>query len=595
MSTEIPGIAKWYNPTRSTDGTGFVNENLSIMELMDIYNAIKNPLRAQNYFIKYGDIAVPGQNNLDVFLDLSDEGKNKLLETGKATVDKLLDNLSPEHKEIAEAMFKYIQPFRDKLNKIYNDIFFTDIGRVENYWPSTSERSEDFDMFETQFQITATGLNPSFSKHRRKLTTPMPQNAMQKFKKHISNTEFLLNEAQQYKLNMDLFANEDIKNLIIEKYGKDFYEAKIRQLQNSGLGVIGRQQDVSDKIFNRFFKNWVGANLFLNPKIWFKQAVSGLNFAINAPNQLSFYKEVLYSITHLKEAWDYMGKMDFVKERQAGGLNDDMRRLMEQNEYNQLHQKLSKAGIIKDNIFNIFSSILQHGDTTAVRIFGYAQIRSNINAGMSEEEAIKVFQRSTLQTQQSSLKSDLGYKQQEPNAIYQIFKVYKNAQIQYVRNITNSIINAQKEGVSILNKETLANAIYLYAINQATIKMIDWAYQALKGLFKDPEDEEKRKEKAEEYELETHDKLILDTLENSLYEVPIFSMALSDAYLSLRYNITDDKATRKKLFRKASIQIPFLSDVYDDILIKSFKKHKTLKDYIKMFNTTLKITTGINY
>ncbi|KKK93743.1 hypothetical protein LCGC14_2689830, partial [marine sediment metagenome] len=132
------------------------------LEILDIFNSIKNKRVKQRYEDSYG-------------LD---------------QIQNLLGELTPSDMALADLLQETVQGYRQVLNQRHIETTGRDLGFVENYWPATSEHKDNvFD------DIRIQGETPSALKERAKgRVIPIPTAGKAGIKTLFQDMKYLINE-----------------------------------------------------------------------------------------------------------------------------------------------------------------------------------------------------------------------------------------------------------------------------------------------------------------------------------------------------------------------------------------------------------------
>ena len=415
-------------------------EKISKIEIMDIYNSIKNEKKKNDFYTHYG----------------------------KQQIDDLISTLSSNEKKFADTLMNNLD-YYDKINEVFIKMFNTDLKKESNYWPATSEHENNFSVFGSNLNFDGNNQSLSITKERVvQDVIPRITNAYTKAMENVQQSEYLINMAEKYKNILDIFASPDVKFAIKNKFGDGVLKSLKQQLNNQSLSQRAEFQNTTDKVVNKLLSNWTVAKIGSSFPVFFRQmgAITNYSIDVNTRDWLSNFKKALL---HPKQTIDYMRKIDFVNERLNSGYNQELKRALD-NDLNfvKFEKVMGNLGRRIDNInfTEIFTSMVRYGDISSVIFGGYANIQSNIKAGMTEEQAINKFITTTLRTQQSGLKASLSPKQQSKNFINKMFLTFRNAGIQYQRNVANSIIQYNRGEI---NKQQMTKTLFHYLVVQPAL------------------------------------------------------------------------------------------------------------------------------
>ena len=154
-----------------------VKDKLSILDIMHIYLGIKNDKTRNdyNFWYKTSDNLV-NYSNLNVEVDQQ--------------IADLLSNLSEQDIEFADMLQENVQEYYDKLNEVNIKETGLDLPRVDNYFPTTSQRGVYNFIDEVQRQ------SEKVSAQKERVVSkvkPLPNNVYRITLKHIDNVEHKAN------------------------------------------------------------------------------------------------------------------------------------------------------------------------------------------------------------------------------------------------------------------------------------------------------------------------------------------------------------------------------------------------------------------
>lgn len=397
---------------------------ISLMDIMDIYNSLKNEHLKERYYNAFG------QEQIDALIE---------------------ENLSPNEKLMADAMMESVQKYKEILNIRNIEITGLDLGFIDQYWPATSEHSPDIlDDYKSQ------GETPSAMKARSKSTKifPVPKNAWYKTMKHISESEHVDKMSRKFIELKRTFSNRKIKNQIENKFGKDVYKALMQQIEGISLNAETARNDYISSVFGKWVNNWVLAKIAApNMNVFVKQLTSSINFAENMPVGAwakGFTKGLLTPKETFKFMWD--NSDGFLQARFNKGFSEAMTNAIDGAE---------KIGQGKYTLAKVLSSWVRAGDISAIVYGGYSYVAYLESTGMSRSDAFEAFKKATLKSQQSGLTSSRSAWQNNSNSVTKLFLAFKNTANQYFRKQVDAIIQYQNGDIT---KQQLAKVTTIYSI-----------------------------------------------------------------------------------------------------------------------------------
>ena len=417
---------------KGKEGKGKPTE-LSKLELMDIYNAVKNPDIENDYYLSYGDITIKEDGSRDMDAQRS---------SGKERIDTLIENLSEQDKQFADVMQAELDKYYDRLNEIHIILYNRDLPRVENYWPSTAEREQDIDVME---QFFADSRHPSATKERMAHRTPEPRDAFNKFTKHIEEAEWYSNMSLPVNEINKIFKDNNIKSLIEDARGKGFYQNIGEAIQNVGLMPPGKQQQKSmlNTLLNPLLNNWVASKIGATPSVPLKQLLSAVNYSENMP-AAEWTTGFIKGMANPKQTWKEMLEIPYLKTRLGDGYSEAVQRALNGDE--NVHK--SRATNFHTAFKNLMTIGTRYGDITAI-IFGGKPYLDYLmkQEGMSEKEAVDKFLQDTLRSQQAPFSSTLSKLQNSRNPFFRAIFAFSNTPSQYMRKLfeANQNLRVQKQ------------------------------------------------------------------------------------------------------------------------------------------------------
>ena len=514
---------------------GIKAEEISVMKLIDIYNAMRNEKTRQDYINNYGE----------------------------EQLDRLLSNLTPQDIAFADLMMDDINSLFPEVNKTYIKIYGMDLLKVENYWPATSEHTTETSMLGDYYSQQTT---PSSWKERTKgRVTPIPSNAWTKYLKHINENIYMINTAEKYKELATVFKSKRIRNKITNKFGASVYGELMRQISALSLNAKSDSLNYIESAFGSILNNFVVAKIAVAPTVFAGQLTSVTNYAENVKSS-TFYKYFAEGLAHPKQTIKFMKEIagDFLEARYKGGYAESISNVLREAEdaMSQKYRLISPK--TKYNTANALSSFVRMGDIGAIIFGGYGQVKANLEAGMSIDEAVKRFEFDTLRSQQSSVKSSLGSFQQS-KGIARMFLAFKNTQHQYFRKIADALINLQRGEIS---KAQAAKIIGNYALIQTTLYvMAKNLVNAGLGLLDDDD--------------KITDGVLEQILLGTLDAIPFLSDALHFAYRRLTGTYSPNL-----------VSMVGIDDIQRSIN-KFYKDEKSVYDYIEIITPLIEGTTSL--
>lgn len=508
---------------------------ISKLEIIDIYNAIKNEKTRANYMANYGE----------------------------EQVMRFVNMLSQEERLFADLLMEDINSLYPETNKVYVETYGMDLKKVENYWPATSDHISETDLLGDFYRQQET---PSFYKERTKgRVTPLPRNAWEKYLKHVNESIYMVKVARKYKELSTTFKSSRVRNLIENKYGKGVYRELIDQINSISLNAKSESLNYVESVFGSMLNNFVVAKIAIAPTVFAGQLTSITNYSEEV-NTAEFYKNFAYGLAHPKEVISFMKKHagNFLETRYKGGYSEALSRVQREAETASRRKYKILSDKTKYNVTNALTSFVRLGDLGSLMFGGYAEIQTNLNAGMKLEDAIKKFEFDTLRSQQSSNAASLS-SFQKSTGFSRVLLAFKNTQHQYFRKIVDSIIQYQRGEI---DTKQCAKTIMNYAVIQGSLYII--AKNAVKAAMGLGDDDD-----------ELTDGLLEQLLVGNLDAMPFLSDIAHYAY---------KKAAGE--YTHGLLSMPGLDDI-ERAIMKLYKQDKDVYDWVDVIAPLIEGTTAI--
>ena len=436
---------------------------LSISDIMDIYNGMKNDKTKRLFIENYEEI---------------DEEGNQTTHN----IDNLFKNLSDEDKAYADFMQKDLEQNYDELNKLYVKLYGIDMKKEENYWARTSEKPDPFYDLKDAKGFSPLSTIASQMKERATTVKPVPSNAIAKYNKGVSDYYYMTTAFEKFKDIYDVVTSKYVKVAIQGKYDSNVYEALADHLR--AMSLSGNQIHLSDidNKANQVVANIVGSKIALNVNVFFKQLISITNYSENMP-VVEFSKNLVEGIMHPKETIKYMNDIagSFLSTRMKGGLQSEaVARFIKESQ--SLNSKWFKAGT-KYNWTEFMGTLVKYGDIIPIYFGGYARVKYLMDNGATKQEALDKFKFETLQTQQAANAAALAGYQRSKNPAARLFSAFLNAPAQYMRKIYNADIQYRRGEIT---HEQFIKTTMNYGVVQPAIYIM--LSNILRGLWNDDDD-----------------------------------------------------------------------------------------------------------
>jgi hypothetical protein len=509
----------------------FDNETHEInkMDIIDIYNGIKNDKTREAFYDAYGE---------DQILNIVSE-------------------LSADEQQVADYLQEVAQSYYPVFNQRNIELNAEDLGRIDNYWPRTSEKP-----IKIYDDIRIQGETSSARKERaRGRVIPVPKNAWLKLLKHISEGEHERHLSPRYAELKRIFSDRKVRIPFVNKYGENVYNTLIDQIDDLSLNKQIEKIDAITGLMGKALNNWVTAKIALSPSVFMKQLISIINYSEVMPVK-TWTKYFAEGLLHPKKTFDYVwNNVPYLEARFNIGYSEALNRVL---------KDASKASKLKGDWVNAMTSLARMGDIGAIIYGGYPLLKFEMERTGNMDKAVDIFVDVTLSSQQSGFASSLSRFQNSRSSLVRLFLAFKNTANQYFRKQVDAIISHSNGDIT---SGQLAKTLAIYSIIQPSLYGI--MSMAMANLLYRPFADDDEEEGTEWF-----DNMMMFIALNPFMAIPVIDDMAEYAYRKL---------TGKKVWRV------FSTPLFDDIELgvkKLGKKEPTIYDVMEMAATIIEPTTG---
>ncbi|MBR2391974.1 MAG: hypothetical protein IKA93_00155, partial [Elusimicrobiaceae bacterium] len=200
--------------------------------------------------------------------------------------EQLLDMwnlLDKQDMELADFLQKEAEKSYSQINEVFVKERGYDLPRVQNYFPSVTERVES----ELDFLRAAANMskNPSFIKMRAnsQFIQMKLENPFGILFRHIDRAADYHFKAEKMNQIRRIFKSPVVKPALIENLGEDVYRRMLELIDQFSVSKQTLKYDI-DKIGDWLTNNYVKGAIALKPTIAIKQLVSAMNYAEQMPS-----------------------------------------------------------------------------------------------------------------------------------------------------------------------------------------------------------------------------------------------------------------------------------------------------------------------
>jgi len=490
-----------------------------------------------------------------------------MMQYGKEQLDEMWSLLDNQDKRLANFLQQEAEKSYNQINEVFVKERGYDLPKVDNYFPSVTERVEsELDFLHASAVMSK---NPSFTKMRA--ASPFIQMKLQNpfgiLFRHIERAADYHFKAEKLNQIRRVFKSPVVKPAIIEKVGEDVYKRMLELIDQFSVTKQTLKYDI-DKLGDWLTNNYVKGAIALKPTIAIKQLISSMNYAENMPTG-KWIAGFADAIMHPKETIKFMFEGDpYLKTRfESGSMNEALARAT-----------ADANAITARGKFLRFTDLLsintRLGDIGAIMFGGKPYVDYLMNEkGMSKQEAFAEFRKSTLRSQQSNTRSSLSTLQgHDMNWLLRGLFAFKNTPAQYARKIADGISQYQRGEI---DAKQLGKVVALYGL------LNSWMYSMLTtlGLIAWYYDRDEAKE------LLT-DEILFSPFTQMASSLPVLDMAVGQAA-----NVAKAKMFDKKVQLERP-EMPVVSEIFK-MGSKALKEDVTAQDVLDMFVTGGQVFGGL--
>lgn len=474
----------WQRRTDIMDGVKRIYGLGSNREVQNKMNALRNEKYTfTNYALvdkntnpgalKHTGEAFPEELNKLQIIDAYIYAKNdnlmdRLLNQYGGQLNDMFALLDKQDRALGDFLQKEAEKTYAQINSVFVKERGYDLPRVENYFPSKTERVES----ELDFLNAAAAMskNPSFTKMRvsSAFVQMKLENPFGILFTHIDRAADYTFKAEKLNQIRRVFKSPVLKPAIIEQVGEDCYKRMLELIDQFSV-TKPRLNYEMDKLGDWLTNNYVKGAIALKPTIAVKQLISAINYAENMP-ATQWVSGFTKAIMHPKETVAFMMSGDpYLKARyESGSMNEALARATaDANALTARGKFLRFTDLLTINT--------RLGDVGAIMFGGKPYVDYLMQTkGMSKKEAFAEFRKSTLRSQQANTRSSLSTLQaRDMNFIVRGLFAFKNTPAQYARKIADAIYEYQRGEIS---RAQLAKVVAIYGLFNS------WMYSALTTL-----------------------------------------------------------------------------------------------------------------
>ena len=384
---------------------------------------------------------------------------------------------------IGDNMINYAYFLRDtikknseRINKIALEIYGVGLPQIENYFPTSYSESLGKKIGKTGADGVVgdsygnLSISPNFLISRKFHLGEIDLNRsiFDSYLKYSVETNHFIAFAQVIRKSRSILNNRDVRNVIVENYGKEVYDQILDRIKTIADG--GRAGGEAAKMLGKLFRYWVPSKIALNLSSFAKQIAGSVNYINSIPfaDYVKYTKDS-FTDTMFEDFIESIKDSDYYKNRQAGAMNRDL--------YHAI--KSMGAGTTEDiygsYLLDNSTKLTRKGDSIAMLRGGYAIFKYHYQAAKAEglddktawQNAMQLYQRVTDETQQSGYLKDQNYFQSQAG-FYRYLTAFlsnptqiMNLQLETINDLRFGTGKRKAEAKQKLKRQLIINHIVL--------------------------------------------------------------------------------------------------------------------------------------
>jgi len=405
-------------------------------------------------------------NELDTLYDKDIKKGFTILD--KSTEELVEENLEPEDIKLINAEFEFYRQYHDRLNAFYREKFGIDMPYNEYYSPISREidggdKAADW-LHRDSYQKSMIPGNFRNRIHSDKKI--MLKNDIAVMQEHIANSEHFMAMDKVITDANTIFGNAEIREIIKDKYGKNFLDIVDKQLKDiANDGVQSTYPEMS--YFTKMRNMFTGAALGARAKIFFTQLTAIGVFADAIPAK-DFAIGVADFLRHPRECTKILSESYLLKDRQ-NNINMEIKDIVNSQEF----QAITRYKDFRNSLY----FFTQMGDKLSIVAGGWSVYREALKRTGDSAQAMEAFERA-VDTYQQSAHIDQMSSWQRGNPFQKAFVMFMSDQMKQlrmeVRAIKDAIIFKDMEHIKSAAKTIVIMQFILPSLVQFVANGFAW-------------------------------------------------------------------------------------------------------------------------
>ena len=302
---------------------------------------------------------------------------------------------------VMATQLEFYNEYYSRINTVYRRMYGVNLPKVDQYIPIKRDFGDGDGANKDEFLksiLYRGGAIPGSLKSRAPTLQRLKKSGdIETMMSHVTEMEYFIAYAEKVSRLNRVFGGDN--NAIMNRITDEFGTAAAATIK-ADLGYFSNRAVQSsitgEDIIVRLMRNFGFAQLGAKPQIGLKQLASFSAFAQDT-NPIDFVDGITEFASNPKAAFALLNKSDFFANR---GMNLDI-------DFKELTQDAVSGKYMNfmgkhPNFTRVMMLPIRYGDKAAIAVGGYAYITAKMKNGMSEEQAIRSFERLANRTQQSA-------------------------------------------------------------------------------------------------------------------------------------------------------------------------------------------------
>jgi hypothetical protein len=305
--------------------------------------------------------------------------------------------------------------------------------------------------------------------------------------RHMRQTEYVKNIAPKLKNTLQIFSGRT-KETIDNLFGKEMYNGLMDDLKSFNYNAYSLNDAELEKLLAFGLGNWA-KSVTNTPSVFLKQVTSFLPYS-EGLSLTKYTVNYMKGLSHPRETKQFMNDISpYINVRFKGNEYKEFFDMVKNNDNPSLQSVITEALRDMQNKYTLKrftdKTLVELGDIISVIYGGYARYQTQLENGMTKEQALKDFETQTVETQQSNLQSMKAHFMRKPGFLPNAAHMFKSQNLQYFNKNMENIIDAMH------GDKTVKDAMKSFALYNLLIPLLLTGIQAIINNMVGRKDEDK--------------------------------------------------------------------------------------------------------